>query len=437
MDRIFKSDLWRSFVTGVQVNDDDSGPRLRGFLAFAQPLRRSSAHNDSSIAGSSALPNSSTPGPHNTNPPPYDESSHRGRFLPPIRFNVITREEEGRECLPAYSCSIRREAVFARKMEFRSPFERACDRAWFKVFVILDGTMLKVCKVRNMALVGRTSTHDTAANPDSPITAIAGTVMRTYTLQHAEVGNAVDYNKRNYVIRLRAETDQFLLSCNALETLLDWLEALSAAINLALPLEERSLPRFRTVPRYRLQRSPATQQPGAGAPDLFDATPSRENSRPERSRAPRNASQTPADAQLNRSTEEERLLENPASEESREEAGPDESRTTISSAPLSRRPSTSSTSAERPPFPAPIPGSPPECSRESQLDDGKWRPSHRWTMARDIRYAHHCTTVLRRDAPRRSNLVIKNGKRWKIDWAEGRLVLQKEKPPRLPRYDEK
>src|SRR5579862_5032118 len=194
MDRIFESDLWRSFVTGVQVNDSDSGPRLRGFLTFTQPLHRSSAHTESSMVGSNAFSNSSTSELLSAGPPPYDEPSHQGRILPPPRFNVIPREEEGRECLPAYSCSIRREAVFARKMEFRSPFERACDRAWFKVFVILDGTMLKVCKVRNIVLAGRTLAHDIAANPDLPVTAIAGAVMRTYTLQHAEVGNAVDYN---------------------------------------------------------------------------------------------------------------------------------------------------------------------------------------------------------------------------------------------------
>jgi hypothetical protein len=85
--------------------------------------------------------------------------------------------------------------VFVRKMEFRSPFERACDRAWFKVYVVLDGTMLKICRVRMTALAERASAHEVAANPDLPIAATAGMVLKTYTLQHAEVGNAVDYTK--------------------------------------------------------------------------------------------------------------------------------------------------------------------------------------------------------------------------------------------------
>ncbi|KAI9769324.1 MAG: hypothetical protein M1839_003747 [Geoglossum umbratile] len=442
MVRLFETDLWRSFVTGVQVDDGDSGPRLRGFLASTHPLRYSSTHNESGTAGYfSGFPNSLTSELPGTAPPAYDASSYQGRIPPPMRFNVLPREEEGRECLPAYSCSIRREAVFARKMEFRSPFDRACDRAWFKVFVILDGTMLKVCKVRTTAFAGkRASVHDIATNPDLPIAAGAGMVLKTYTLQYAEVGNAVDYKKRNYVIRLRIETDQFLLSCNTLETFLDWLEALSAAINLALPLEERSLPRFRTVPRYHIERPAVTRQQSASQESsVSDRSSStlrrRADFRLERGRISRGAGRIPADVPLNESIEDERPPENLASEESIEGASPDESGTTVSSAPLSRRLSTSSTSAERPSSSPPLPDS-PRCNRETGPDDGKWRPSNRWTMARDIRYAHRCTTALRRDGPRRNDLVIKDGKRWKIDWAEGRLVLQKDKPPQLPKYTE-
>ena len=58
-------------------------------------------------------------------PPPYDEALDLP--LPPARFKVAPREEEGRENLPTYSCSIRREAVFERKVELESPFERAYD----------------------------------------------------------------------------------------------------------------------------------------------------------------------------------------------------------------------------------------------------------------------------------------------------------------------
>jgi hypothetical protein len=40
------------------------------------------------------------------------------------------------------------------------------------------------------------------------------------------------------------------------------------------------------------------------------------------------------------------------------------------------------------------------------------------------------------DTPRQSDLIIKDGKRWKIDWAEERLIPQKKKAPRLPKYGE-
>jgi hypothetical protein len=62
-------------------------------------------------------------------------------------------------------------------------------------------------------------------------------------------------HRKQYVIRLRAQAEQFVLSCPNLEVFLDWLEALSAAIDVAPSLEERSLPRYRTLPRSRRRRA--------------------------------------------------------------------------------------------------------------------------------------------------------------------------------------
>ncbi|KAH0555989.1 hypothetical protein GP486_006070 [Trichoglossum hirsutum] len=462
-------DLWRSFANASQASDADSGLRLRDFLPFAQPLRRSAARCEPGTAGY-LFPNSSTSQLPAAVPPAYETPNLRVHTHPSPRFNVFPREEEGHERLPAYSCSIRREAVFARKMEYRSPFERACDRAWFKVYAILDGTMLKICRVRTTALAQRSSEHEVSANPDLPVAAGAGTVLKTYTLQHAEVGDAIDYiksvnplflssvecsvtkrlhladhvlNRRRYVIRLRVETDQFLLACNTIETFLDWLEALSAAINLALPLEERSLPRYRVIPRRYIPRLTATRQQPATQQEAITSNLSsrsprrRAMSNLEESHGLRNVGGRSTDAQLSQSAEAERLLENIASLGFVDGIRLRGSSSAISSSGLpSSYPSVSSARTNSPAYSTSESDSPQERRQETQQNDGKWCPPHRWTMARDIWYAHRCTTVLCGDAPRQSNLIIKDGKRWKIDWAEERLIPLKEKPPRLPKYGE-
>ena len=58
-------------------------------------------------------------------------------------------------------------------------------------------------------------------------------------------------NRKRYVIRVRAEADQFLLSCNKIETFVLWLQSLFAAIDLAPPLDDRQIPRDLSIPRPR------------------------------------------------------------------------------------------------------------------------------------------------------------------------------------------
>ncbi|PWW75321.1 hypothetical protein C7212DRAFT_42024, partial [Tuber magnatum] len=148
------------------------------------------------------------------------------------------REEEGKEKLPVYSCSLHCEAIFKQKMELSSPFDRAGVRKWVKAYAVLHGTLLKLHKPK---LGGR------------PVGHYPGELIRHYTLQLAEVGTAADHKKRHFVIRLRVQTEQFLLSAERVAVFLDWLEALSASVDLSPSLEERSLSRYQTLPR-RWQR---------------------------------------------------------------------------------------------------------------------------------------------------------------------------------------
>ncbi|KAF3922109.1 hypothetical protein ABW20_dc0110370 [Dactylellina cionopaga] len=172
--------------------------------------------------------------------------------LPLSRFKVTPRPEEGKEILPSYKCSLIKEAMFDRKLEMESPFERSGDRKWTKVYCILNHTVLNLHKVKRTAMIVRPDPLE--EDPDDPTGFGPGPLIKSFTLQHAEVGAASDYKKRSYVIRLRAETQQFLLACKTVETFFSWLEALSSGINVALPLEERALPKYQTIPRRRRRR---------------------------------------------------------------------------------------------------------------------------------------------------------------------------------------
>lgn len=175
--------------TSTATTDDLERLRSSGFL---HPLRRSASnsnyntampgyHNKFPNASTSALP---------SQPPEYKlHSEEEEPELPPSRFKIIPREEEGREELPAYSCTLHKEAVFERKMELSNPFERADKRRWKKVYLVLHGTKLDVHKPK------RTMFFEKKSKTSGETEYTAGVLLESYTLQLAEVGTAADYLK--------------------------------------------------------------------------------------------------------------------------------------------------------------------------------------------------------------------------------------------------
>jgi len=221
-------------------------PLRRIFKGLTIPHSTPQGHNSMSPTSSTFATDSL---PSYTKKPGKEPGS-----LPASRLTILPREEEGKEELPPYTCSLHKEGVFGRKMEMRSPFERSRIRRWKRCYLILHGTKLDVHKPKR--------TSKSALNPESPRPKgwKPGKLLASYTLQLAEVGAAPDYFQRQYTIRLRVQAEQFILSCPNLEVFLDWLEALSAAIDLAPSLEERSLPQHRTLPRSRRRRAGELQQ---------------------------------------------------------------------------------------------------------------------------------------------------------------------------------
>ena len=130
-------------------------------------------------------------------PPSYDadailQSPHTRR-----KYNIQPREDEGRETLPPYSSEISLENVFARKVELEGAIHRASDRNWYRVYVTLQGTALTFHKCK--------SGYFSAWSSDSGKSDLAaegkkGQFLKSYNLQHADVGIAADYFK--YVLNI-------------------------------------------------------------------------------------------------------------------------------------------------------------------------------------------------------------------------------------------
>jgi hypothetical protein len=201
-----------------------------------------------------------------------------------------------------------------------------------------------------------------------------------------------DLSRKNHVIRIRAESDQFLLSCQRIETFVHWLHALSTAMDLALPLDERELPPDLSVPRHqrRFESSPRSSSDIGGLESLSRDRSDAVTSRP----------------RLDNTSTTEGV--NPTATSAR------------TTEPSSTRPAYG-VLRQRPQKPSISP------------ETGKWQPEHGWSARKDMIYAKHCMAILLSESPRKWNLIIMNGKQWAVDWATG--VLTRCEPPGYEEID--
>ncbi|KAL1621149.1 hypothetical protein SLS54_005644 [Diplodia seriata] len=264
------------------------------------PQQRAAPANDSantsratSTTTTTTTANSSSPaancyGYHNTfhtHTQPADLTAK-----PPAYAPRQPAEKSTNEALPSYSCSVLFEGPLGIKTECINFFDKPCpkERQWQDVYAILRGTQLSIYRLK-------TSLFSKNKKP------APGKLLRTYSLQHAELGLALDFKKtdlipksplaklvplnsrqavyqtdphlfwpvREHVMRLRLEADQFLLCAAEVEGMLDWIENLCAAVDISPPLEDRSEPRYRSLPRRgRRQRQLDGRQTRQEAIDL-------------------------------------------------------------------------------------------------------------------------------------------------------------------------
>ncbi|KAL2213192.1 PH domain-like protein [Sarocladium strictum] len=381
----------------------------------------------------------SAPVPRPSRPPPYEHkhavphAAGNGSSRPgwlgggaSSRRNesaIIEDNESIIDNLPRYSPSVAIEGVFTKKHEIENTIKRAEDRHWHTRFVTLNGTALNIYNAKKDWGWGRTR-DGPSISPDNPPWIRKGKLEKSYSLLHADAGIAADYKKRRYVIRIRAEEDQFLLCCIELETFVKWLECLFAAIDVAAPIDDRDFPRDMSIPRMQRIRwfrgqSPVRNSPedetrdiGPGQDEDEAATIPMPTVPPPRRRRSSTPEPLPSTELLTEATETALSREEPQSEpelESEMHHAPGDDPGSIPHiTPRIDPPHRLSTSSY--PNPAINPHS------------GKWFPEHNWSSAHDLLYAKLCYSNLLFRSPRKSNYIISKGKQWYVDWGTGRMV---------------
>lgn len=394
----------------------------------ARPARRPASHYNSFQTVCS---------PSDDDPPAYAVAA---RCRPPAsRPGGATRP--GAEPLPEYSCAINAEAKVLYQLESVNPLHGICLGEWREVYMVLCGTQLSLYRVKDG---GR------------------GKLLRAYTLQHAEVGLAIDTQHivlipqtrlaslipgparrrawqkdpslfrvvRQHILRLRVETDQILLADPCEDVIRELIQTISAGIDVAPAIDERSFPKQFTVPRRR-RRAARTRASG----DFHDPEVLAEQERILRDMYPTFAQHHPAlraAAPLDRDDAGAHAPHTPTREATREEDEVDLAAMRDEVVAGHAHALSTSSAAATPHAPAPRHMTDDMMYATSPANftaAGKWAPPQTWTAAQVQRYARRCLPVLPIDAVRASDILVCHGKRVRINWRMELLEEWELSPP--------
>ncbi|QLL32754.1 hypothetical protein HG536_0D02760 [Torulaspora globosa] len=81
-------------------------------------------------------------------------------------------------------------------------------------------------------------------------------IVKTYSLQCAKLGIPTDYTKKTFVLRMRCESEQFLLNFSHVDDMIMFTMYLQMGICVSLDLDLREYPSYRVVPRRRRRPRP-------------------------------------------------------------------------------------------------------------------------------------------------------------------------------------
>lgn len=358
---------------------------------------------------------------------------------------------EGREQLPGYSCTVEFGAKVLFNLESVNPLSFAGDAEWRDVYALVRGTMLNIYRVKDGG---------------------AGKLLRSYTLQHAEVGLAsdVEFSKlvpqtklahliphsarrrawtkdaalfrdvKQTVLRLRAEAHQILLADVHEDRIWSLMHAISAAIDISQPIDDRSIPRPCTVPRRRNRRQHRANH--ATGIDINDPIMLAEQERIFSQMFPRFAQRLREEAALEEAAsqtdepaETVEAPQTPAREEEEIDISEMREDNAASARPHSgdgrHGPSASRTTTNDTVNSAFSEDMMYVTSPDNFSCTGKWRPAQTRSAAQLSRYIRRCMPVLLADAPRASDIIICQGKRMKIN---ARMELLEEWELQPPSY---
>lgn len=237
-------------------------------------------------------------------PPSYDEVNWNRHVTFPIWEHIVPCDPDAKP--PVYTPTIYKTTVASVKLEWLSPFDPSPQRGWRTYILELNSTQLNLYTlepdymkdVRNYhdnklgegaaktttrgfllstfaakrsAVASASESKALAANRERPQEQFqklakkldenkqsycsATRLHKTYTLQYARMGIPVDYKKRANALRLRCETEQFMIKFANIDELMNWSMYLNMGMNVALDLDERQVPDYRVVPRRRRRHS--------------------------------------------------------------------------------------------------------------------------------------------------------------------------------------
>ena len=374
--------------------------------------------------------------PANDEPPSYSCAARQRPARP---------AGNGRELLPKYTCTVSTEAKVLLHLESINPLHGVSDCEWKEVYVVLRGTLLSFHRPKD----------------NGP-----GKLLRSYTLQHAEVGIASDSHHtvlmpqtrlahliptaarrkawqkdpdlfrpvRQHIMRLRLEMDQILLADASEDRIHSLISSIGAGIDIAHAIDERSIPRQCTVPRRRRR-----QRPGHTG-DLNDPALLAEQERIMREMYPSFAAQaSESRAELNQTcaaAAEQTSVESaqlpPPEEDELDLAAIREDFASPSSPPPTRQRPTTSRQAIASSADATYFDDMMYATSSANFDtDGKWQPPHIRTQQQIQRYIRRCMPTLLADSVRASDVLICGGKRVRVNW---RMELLEEWELRPPSY---
>lgn len=380
--------------------------------------------------------------PAQDDPPSYATAS---------RQKVVAGREIaiGKEALPEYSCTVSAGLRMLVNMESVSPLHMVSMSEWRDIWVEVRGTMLNFHRVKD----GKPSR-----------------LLRSYTLQHAEIGLAPDVfhtvlapnsklahlipsaarrkafkkdpqlfrAEEQYIMRLRVETDQILLAHKSEDEILEMAHQIGAGIDLAPAIDERSISKQCTVPRRR--RRPNTQT----AADINSAAVIAEQERILQQMYPSFAQETAEQSTTSSPAASETVtpLGTPTREDDELDLSAIREDFTDSNT-LTQTTTSASTNPDRPGYSRTTTASSTASAFQTTYEtapsnfgpDGKWQPPHLRTAVQIRRYVRRCAPLLLSDAVRASDIVICNGKRMRINWREERLQDWRLQPPTYQAHD--